>query len=696
MDERKSVVLKRTSWETEIGDTKQPHQFFPQIKVKKWNNEANYSVRHTDDFSGIEPTTEGDVIKLIKPEKEIHIYEKKLNTYEYYRNENLHPFETVASFEYKKDPFSHILINDEIWARDDESERNIRREAAQKASGDVLVVGLGLGVINEYLKENRNVTSITIVEKSQQVIDLVREIFPERLSGVIVFPTDFFSFKTGGKYDYIYGDIFHVLDPRNFNAWERFSEHAKTLLAPEGIIEGRIKKIYDTTDPATYEEDTHEIEIILKEKPVSNILSFSVQSKDVEFFYQPELTPEEKKQGSIRLPHIVGSYALYSSKRNNQYQAGKVGHIYRPRIEDATGKKVWGDLHIENGAMTVTIPQEFIDNAVYPIRHAAGATFGYTTIGGSTQNGIGATIFVLPATSGSDAAGAAATKITVALNSSGTLNTKCKLYDGSNNPVTNGETNQNTTWASGLNDYTFPTPPTLAASTAYKICTWESFNKSSYGVKYDTGASGIGQSQLSNYAASWPNPLVPVNNTNQYTMYVTYTATQALTLALDQGSYALSGQAVNLTSARSILVALGTYILSGQDVLFSYGKTIAIAFGSYALTGVDAILAFGRGILLSFGSYALTGFDLTFSKAISAALQSGSYILMGIDALLRASTWINQRKSLFTPSQNSNAIPPGSSTIWSERNKSIFTPNQNSNQTPPGPSTSWINRNKSN
>ena len=43
------------------------------------------------------------------------------------------------------------------------------------AHGDVLVAGLGLGMINEYLMNNPNITSVTIIEKFQDVIELIMQ-----------------------------------------------------------------------------------------------------------------------------------------------------------------------------------------------------------------------------------------------------------------------------------------------------------------------------------------------------------------------------------------------------------------------------------------------------------------------------------------------------------------------------------------
>jgi len=61
--------------------------------------------------------------------------------------------------------------------------------------------------------------------------------------------------------------------------------------------------------------------------------------------------------------------------------AGKAFHWYRPLIWDSSNprKEVWGELNVdaEKGIRTVTIPQEFLDGAVYPV--TIDDEFGYTT-----------------------------------------------------------------------------------------------------------------------------------------------------------------------------------------------------------------------------------------------------------------------------------------------------------------------------
>ncbi|MCK4782035.1 DUF2341 domain-containing protein [Candidatus Parcubacteria bacterium] len=153
-------------------------------------------------------------------------------------------------------------------------------------------------------------------------------------------------------------------------------------------------------------DNEFEFEIILKEKPATNIVSLNIESKGLDFFYQPALTLADNPEAdycidtacykdnattTYRPENVVGSYAVYHSTKQGDYskmggknyRAGKAFHVYRPKIIDSAGAEVWGRLNIneQTGVLTVEIPQEFLDNAVYPVRHAAGLTFGYTDIG---------------------------------------------------------------------------------------------------------------------------------------------------------------------------------------------------------------------------------------------------------------------------------------------------------------------------
>ena len=146
-----------------------------------------------------------------------------------------------------------------------------------------------------------------------------------------------------------------------------------------------------------------EFEIILSEPPKTNKIEIPFTMKDLVLFYQPPLTeefPEEDceiwtathiktKSGRqcSRPENVVGSYAAYhASKRNNQYTTGKAFHIYRPMVIDAAGKKAWAEFNRDANQtkqLVITLPQKFLDEAVYPV--IVDPTIGYTTVGGSTS-----------------------------------------------------------------------------------------------------------------------------------------------------------------------------------------------------------------------------------------------------------------------------------------------------------------------
>jgi len=141
------------------------------------------------------------------------------------------------------------------------------------------------------------------------------------------------------------------------------------------------------------ENDTFEIDIILNEKPSTNIFTYKIQTEGLDFWYQPPLTEEEIAAGHTRPEIVVGSYAVYHKTgkhnyyingREKNYKTGKFCHIYRPQAFDSNGNAVWCDLNIdvETGTMTITVPQDFLDSAIYPVR--VDPTIGNTDIGGST------------------------------------------------------------------------------------------------------------------------------------------------------------------------------------------------------------------------------------------------------------------------------------------------------------------------
>lgn len=143
----------------------------------------------------------------------------------------------------------------------------------------------------------------------------------------------------------------------------------------------------DSDDVIQCEDGGVRFELVLKGKPPVNSFTVPLISKNLRFSYQPFLTQEDIDAG-VRCPlNVEGSYAVYhTTKKNNQYMTGKAFHIYRPIAEDALGVKAWCSIHIDKyidpTSLTVTIPQQFLDEATFPV--TLDPDFGYTTVGAST------------------------------------------------------------------------------------------------------------------------------------------------------------------------------------------------------------------------------------------------------------------------------------------------------------------------
>ena len=285
------------------------------------------------------------------------------------------------------------------------------------------------------------------------------------------------------------------------------------------------KVIYDKQDKKIefYEvDDSYKMVWFLKEKPETNKVEFTIQSKGLKFYYQPELTQEEIDEGAFRPENVVGSYAVYASEQKTnwvggkEYKAGKFGHIYRPHLYDSNGLEAWGDLHIENGIYSVGIPQDFLDKAVYPIK--SNDTFGYTTIGTA-----GYKSFVCQA-DGSQFSGVngVATSMSAYLTPVGTSDVIMALYNASTLArvgLTNSGSSSSTTWKT----LTFPTGINISAIN-YILAIKEDGNVQR--IQYDVGSVGQGSYDiLACLDLVMPATYVKDGtNTDKYSIYATYTA----------------------------------------------------------------------------------------------------------------------------------------------------------------------------
>ena len=114
-----------------------------------------------------------------------------------------------------------------------------------------------------------------------------------------------------------------------------------------------------------------EYDCILQKEPESNVITLRMEGAELyDFFRQPDFVSDE---------FLKGSYAVYKKETLIGEGTGKLCHIHRPLIIDATGRKVWGELSIDGNALRITIPEWWLSTAKYPV--TVDPTIGTTTVG---------------------------------------------------------------------------------------------------------------------------------------------------------------------------------------------------------------------------------------------------------------------------------------------------------------------------
>ena len=112
--------------------------------------------------------------------------------------------------------YACLMVNGHLMMTDTDMERITNLDFVRRATGDVLVAGLGLGMILHPICAKPDVRSVTVIEKYAEVTDLVRASLPNHRALHVV-TADIFAWKPvkGVKYDTIYFDIWPDLSPDN-------------------------------------------------------------------------------------------------------------------------------------------------------------------------------------------------------------------------------------------------------------------------------------------------------------------------------------------------------------------------------------------------------------------------------------------------------------------------------------------------
>lgn len=101
----------------------------------------------------------------------------------------------------------------EVVMSDTDMEKRTNRKFIRDSNGDVLIGGLGIGMIILAIQDKPEVESITVLEKYTEVIELVGKQLPIN-EKVNIINADVFDWKPnkGVKYDCIYMDIWNYIN----------------------------------------------------------------------------------------------------------------------------------------------------------------------------------------------------------------------------------------------------------------------------------------------------------------------------------------------------------------------------------------------------------------------------------------------------------------------------------------------------
>jgi hypothetical protein len=134
--------------------------------------------------------------------------------------------------------YTALVHQNTIVMSDTPDEIRDHMEAIEKAQGAVLITGLGLGVVVQAMLRKPEVTNVTVIEKSPEVIALVaphyQQQFGERLA---IIQADAFTWQppTGVRYAVVWHDIWTYMLPENLIQMDMLKRHYTAVADWQGF-----------------------------------------------------------------------------------------------------------------------------------------------------------------------------------------------------------------------------------------------------------------------------------------------------------------------------------------------------------------------------------------------------------------------------------------------------------------------------
>jgi len=132
-----------------------------------------------------------------------------------------------------------------VWMSDTPMEQEGLRVPSMIARGDILIVGLGLGLLPILIKmRNKMVDSITIIEKNREVANLVYNKIKSRKTSLLLNDGESYLSVPGRKFDFIFIDVWGSITApiKEIGHWTNL---AKGRLKEDGKVRCWLQELYD-------------------------------------------------------------------------------------------------------------------------------------------------------------------------------------------------------------------------------------------------------------------------------------------------------------------------------------------------------------------------------------------------------------------------------------------------------------------
>jgi len=131
--------------------------------------------------------------------------------------------------------YCRLTVAGQTMMTDTPMEHNSNREFVQGAKGRVLIAGLGIGMVLVPLLKNPQVSHITVMEKSLDVIELVAPSFHQESDRLTILHQDCFDgCPKGLKFQTIYFDIWPTICGDNWPEMRKLHRKYRSALEPAG------------------------------------------------------------------------------------------------------------------------------------------------------------------------------------------------------------------------------------------------------------------------------------------------------------------------------------------------------------------------------------------------------------------------------------------------------------------------------